>query len=50
MSWQIDAMSHFYTFLLDSTREKQRKLQIKKIKDQIVSINKSSSDSNKDNI
>ena len=50
MSWQVGAVPCSYTFLLNSTRAKQRKLQIEKMKDQTVSIDESSSDSNKDDI
>ena len=50
MSWQVGAAPHSYTFSLDSTQMKQRKLQIEEVKAQTVSIDESSSDDNEDDI
>ena len=50
MSWQVGAAPRSYTFSLDSTRAKRRKLQIEEVEAQTVGIDESSSDGNEDDI
>lgn len=47
-SWQIDTAPRFYTFNLDFTRAKRRKLQIEEIEAQITRVDESDSDENED--
>jgi len=47
-SWQVGVAPHFYTFMLDFIRAKQRKLQIEDVKAQTASVDKSSSDWDED--
>lgn len=46
--WQVDVAPHFYTFNLDSTWVKWRKLQIEEIKAQTAHIDESDSDEDED--
>lgn len=47
-SWQVGVAPHFYTFMLDFIRTKQRKLQIEDVEAQTASVDKSSSDWDED--
>jgi len=47
-SWQVGVAPRFYTFMLDFTRAKQRKLQIEDVEAQTASVDKSSSDWDED--
>ncbi len=48
-SWQVDMTSRSYTFSLDSTKVKRRKLQLENVKAQTAAIKESDSDWNEDN-
>ncbi len=47
-SWQVGVAPRSYTFMLDSTRAKRRKLQIEDVEAQTASVDKSSSDWDED--